>query len=92
MTEKIELENVSDTKKLSEVAPDMVEMYKSTIFECDECEKSFKTNEIIVKSADNIEFAGLLGVKAHKANNHTWYLHCPYCEEPHLFGFDLKKP
>jgi hypothetical protein len=76
---------------LSDVIPDMVKVYKDTIFCCDDCNSSFRTSEIIVKSANNIQFSGLLNIKSHKHNNSTWYLHCPKCETVHLFGFDIIK-
>ena len=79
----------NDKKLLSEVSPTAVEVGQDLVFECYDCEEQFMSDAIVVRSANNISFAGVLGVKSYKKGNNTYYLHCPTCDKVHLFGFNL---
>ena len=67
-------------------------------YKCDKCKKSFKANEVVLQPANsNINFPlvrimvvsekGIIS-GCHTPQKGDQTLHCPYCNELHLFGFD----
>lgn len=61
----------------------------SKLCQCDKCKETFKPTEVLMEIADNIQFAGIMGVNSVTKDNHTYYLVCPKCHETHLYGFDM---